>query len=92
MLEKNDIVKFYQLLARLDKNSTNVGVIRTKQEFTAFVKNLMKKYKGDKNIKVMINESGNIARVFNITTDVEISYIQIDNFIDLEKNFYRKYI
>lgn len=92
MLEKNDIVKFYQLLARLDKNSTNVGVIRTKQEFTAFVKNLMKKYKGDKNIKVMINDAGNIARIFNIITDTEISYIHIDNFIDLEKHFYRKYI
>lgn len=89
MLNKEDIQKFYLLLARLDITSPNIGVVGDFHRFERIIKYVITENKS-KNIPTKLNSSRTKLTIFY--DDEEISYIYISNPKDLVGRKFRKYI
>lgn len=85
--EEEDIIKFYELLARYDETSPNIGIVGSKKKFDTYVKRALK------NIKytaVYKNEAGTKYTV--LLGDVEYTFIHIRDTIDLKGYYFRKFV
>jgi len=90
MLNRDDIIKFYELHSRLSPTSSNIGVVGNRHRFEILVRDLLKRYKKDKNVKIRINPLKTHINI--IQNDVETNFIHIQDLNDLTGRFFRKYM
>lgn len=87
-LNKEDIIKYWELKEHYNQASPNIGIIGDNKYFKRKVKSIIKKIKHYD----FIYANKELTRYTIINNGIETTYIQLENLEDLKDIYFKKYI
>ena len=87
-LDKEDIIKYWELKEHQNDISSNIGIIGDKKYFKKKVKAILKKLKHYD----FMYANKELTRFTIINNRIETTYIQLENLEDLKDMYFKKYL
>lgn len=89
MFTHEDLIKFYQLYLHYNVASNNIGVV-DREKFNRLYKLIRKENQNNLNVRIILNEEHTKFTI--LENELEVTYILIQEPVDMRGRFFRKYI